>query len=102
MSNLGRNRFFFAGSLLLPGFFVGPGAVADGTEAATAALKSCVEQAMPDERKKARPNVEKLLQACDAELSAVLEMLPDAIRNDIKHEIRHQTDDKLKKGKKSR
>lgn len=76
-------------------------AIASDVEDATAALKACVDKAIPGERKKAKPNVERLLRACESELDAVLQQVPDALRKDIKHEIRHQTDDKLRKGKKA-
>lgn len=86
--------------LLLNGLFTSV-ATANDVEDATATLKACVDQAIPGERKKAKPRVERLLLACESELDAVLQHVPDSFRDDIKHEIRHQADDKLRKDKKA-
>jgi len=80
------------------GWFLTSDAMAGELQAATDSLKACVESHMPDERKNQNPNVEKLLQACESELNAVLELMPGNARNDIKSQIRGETDDKLKNG----
>ena len=69
---------------------------ASDVQIASDSLKSCVVSHMPDERKKQNPNVEKLLQACELELNALIELIPDGARNQIKRLVRQQSDDKLK------
>ena len=86
-------------SLLLILGFIGTSAAGDAdVEGATGALRACVDSTMPDERKKERADVDDLLATCKSDLDAVLDRVPQNLRKQIEHDIRHDIDKEPKKG----
>ena len=57
------------------------------TELDTSALRECVESALPVERRKKAPQLDRLLKSCQRELEAVIAAVPDEHQREVRRVI---------------